>query len=269
MFLKGRTALITGAMGGIGLAIARALGAEGCHLVLNDLPETGDHESTCEKLAAELSVDVSYDPADLSDRAQVEQLASRAAGRSGAVDVLVNNAVKRHYHSLSEFPPEEWDYALRVNLTAPFDLCRLTLAAMRARGWGRIVNISSVLGLGGKSGRVDYVTTKTALLGLTRSVAAETLTDPQVTCNAICPGSVLTPFIRDRIQGLADERNLTWDEMAVRYRAELNQAADFISPEQIGAAVLFLCRDEAASINGAAVPVDGGLSGAFMQGPGS
>ena len=264
-----RTALITGALGGIGFAIARDLGKAGCDLMLNDIGDTDAHARRCQELAAELGVTVRFNGADLADRAQVEGLAAATVDALGPIDILVNNAVKRHYHGITEFPLEAWDYAIRVNLTTPFELCRLTLGGMKARGWGRIINLSSLLGLAGRSGRVDYITTKTALIGLTRAVAAETVEYPNVTCNAICPGSVLTPFIKTRIQGMADERGIGFDEMAKLYRRDLNQIADFITPEQIASAIGYLCSDAARSITGTVVPIDGGVSATYLQGPAS
>jgi len=254
-------------MGGIGGAIAEALAREGCRLMLNDIGDAGNHKAQCATLAKQLGVDVQFHGADLSERSQVEQLVHDTQVRLGPIDILVNNAVKRHYHSITEFPPDAWDYAMAVNITAPFDLTRLALGSMQARGYGRIINISSMLGIGARAGRADYVTGKTALLGLTRATAAETLRDANVTCNAILPGSVLTPIIEKRIQGLADERDISWDDMAVRYRANLNQAGDFIQPAQIASAIAYLCSDAARAITGTSVPIDAGVSAAFTQGP--
>ncbi|MFN0305922.1 MAG: SDR family oxidoreductase [Burkholderiales bacterium] len=262
-----RIALITGALGGIGVAIARALGEAGCDLMLNDIGDTDAHARRCRDLAAELGVKVYFNGADLSDRAQVERLVAATVETLGPIDILINNAVKRHYHSITDLPLAEWDYAVRVNLTTPFELCRLTLGGMKARGWGRIINLSSLLGLAGKAGRVDYIATKTALIGLTRAVAAETVEYSNVTCNAICPGSVLTPFIKTRIQGLADERGISFDAMAKLYRQDLNQVADFITPEQIASAIGYLCSDAARGITGINVPIDGGVSATYLQGP--
>jgi 3-hydroxybutyrate dehydrogenase len=259
--------LITGAMGGIGSAIAEALGREGCRLMLNDIGDTEAHAARCAALADTLGTEVRFHGADLSERDQVAQLIRDTQAELGPVDILVNNAVKRHYHTICEFPLEEWDYAMAINVTAPFHLTQLVLAGMQARGFGRIINISSMLGMGARAGRADYVTGKTALLGLTRATAAETVRDANVTCNAILPGSVLTPIIEKRIQGLADERGITWDEMAERYRANLNQAGDFIQPAQIASVIAYLCSDVARAVTGTSIPIDAGVSAAFTQGP--
>ncbi|SRR5690606_8006341 len=263
--MKRRTALVTGSTRGIGEAIARALAAEGCNIMLNGLGEPDEIERLRTEIEATAGVEVRYHGADLSRRPETEDLVRSTHDAFGSVDILVNNAVIRHYRSIPEFDPAEWDYAMALNVTAPFDLCRLTLPLMREKGWGRIISMSSVLGLAGRAGRADYVTAKTALIGLTHALAAETLGDPDITANAVCPGSVLTPFIRDRIARLAQEKGLSWDEMSVRYRHDLGQQADFITPERIASLVTFLCRDEARDITGAAIPVDGGLSGAWMQ----
>lgn len=262
-----KVALITGAMGGIGGAIAEALGRQDCRLMLNDVGDASALEARCAALSEQLGLDVQFHGADLSDRAQVEQLVRDTAARLGPVDILVNNAVKRHYHTITEFPLDAWDYAMAVNVTAPFQLTQLVLGGMQTRGFGRIINISSMLGMGARAGRADYVTGKTALLGLTRATAAETLSDTNVTCNAILPGSVLTPIIEKRIQALADERGISWDDMATRYRANLNQAGDFIQPEQIASAIVYLCSDAARAITGTSMPIDAGVSAAFTQGP--
>lgn len=263
--MKDRTALITGSTRGIGEAIARALAAEGCNIMLNGLGDPAEIERLRADIEAVSGATVRYHGADLAKRTEIEDLVRATRDAFGSVDILVNNAVIRHYRQIPEFDPAEWDYAMTVNVTAPFDLCRLTLPLMRERGWGRIVSMSSVLGLAGRAGRADYVTAKTALIGLTHAIAAETLEDPQITANAICPGSVLTPFIRARIEKLANEKDLSWEEMSVRYRHDLGQQADFITPERIASLAVFLCRDEARDITGTAIPVDGGLSGTWMQ----
>ena len=265
--LAGRVALVTGSTTGIGLATAARLAAEGCDAVLTGLDPPEEGEALAVRLARETGRTVRHRRADLSLRAETEGLVAAVIDDFGRLDILVNNAVVRHYRALSDFEPSEWDRAMAVNVTAPFDLCRLALPAMRAGGWGRIVNVSSVLGLAGRSGRADYVTSKAAIAGLTRAVAAETLRDPAITCNAIHPGSVLTPFIWARIERLAEAEGLPFEAAAVRYRHDLGQHADFIAPERVAATIAFLCSDEAVDIHGVSLPIDGGLSATWMEPP--
>ena len=265
--LKGKTALVTGSIRGIGETTARSLAEQGCNVMLNGLGEPGEIETTRSRIEHDFGVNTKYHGADLAQRDQVVDLIATTQGVFGGLDILINNAVIRHYRNIVEFDPAEWDHALAVNLTAPFDLVRLALPGMIHNGWGRIVNMSSILGLSGRSGRVDYITTKTALIGLTRAVAAETLSYPGITCNAICPGSVLTPFIQQRIQGLADERGVPWDEMAVAYRRDLGIHTDFIEPSRIAATIMYLCSEAAKDINGIALPIDGGLSNTWSASP--
>jgi 3-hydroxybutyrate dehydrogenase len=262
-----RTALITGSTTGIGLATARALASRGFMIMLNGLGDADEIEEIRASLGRAHGVEVRFHGADLARRDEVVSLFEETAQSLGGPEIIVNNAVTRFYAEIPDLDPRDWDRAIAVNLTAPFDLCRLALPVMRATGWGRIVNMSSVMGLAGRSGRAEYVTTKTGLIGLTRAIAAETLRDPHITCNAICPGSVLTPFIRERISRMAAERSLTWDEMSVAYRKELGQQGDFIAPERIAALVAFLCGDDAVDITGIEIPVDAGLSGTWMEPP--
>lgn len=262
-----RTALVTGSTTGIGLAIARALAARGFRIMLNGLGDADEIEEIRASLARDHGVEARFHGADLARRDEVVALFEETARNLGGPEIVINNAVTRNYAEIPDLDPADWDRAIAVNLTAPFDLCRLALPVMRAAGWGRIVNMSSVMGLAGRSGRAEYVTTKTGLIGLTRAVAAETLRDPQITCNAICPGSVLTPFIRERIARIAAERGLSWEGMSLVYRKELGQQGDFIAPERIAALVAFLCGDEAVDITGVEIPVDAGLSGTWMEPP--
>jgi 3-hydroxybutyrate dehydrogenase len=265
--LKGKTALVTGSVRGIGETTARALAEQGCNIMLNGLGEPDEIEATRRRIENDFGVTAKYDGADLAHRDQVEDLVKSTQDAFGGLDILINNAVIRYYRKIVDFDPAAWDHALAVNLTAPFDLVRLALPGMIQSEWGRIVSMSSVLGLSGRSGRVDYTTTKTALLGLTRAIAAETLQYPNITCNAICPGSVLTPFIRARIQGIADERGVSWDEMAVEYRRDLGQHTDFIAPERVSATIVYLCSDIARDINGVGIPIDSGLSNTWSESP--
>ena len=265
--LKGKTALVTGSVIGIGNATARALAAEGCNIMMCGLGTPEDIEASRAAIAVDFGVEVKYHDADLADRTQTEDLAKSTEDQFGSLDILVNNAVIRYYDNIVDFDPQNWDHALAVNVTAPFDLTRMALSGMRDNGWGRIVNISSIMGLAARSGRVDYITSKTAIIGLTRSTAAEILRDPNITCNAIAPGSVLSDFIKVRIEKMAEERQTTFEDMAKRYKKDIGQIADFIEPAQIADAIVYLCRDESRHINGTVLPVDGGIAATWIENP--
>jgi 3-hydroxybutyrate dehydrogenase len=177
--------------------------------------------------------------------------------RFGAVDVLVNSAVVRHFAPIESFDPAGWDDSIAVNLTAAFHAIRFCLPGMKRKRWGRIVNLSSYYGWRGAENRIDYVTTKTALIGMTRAVAIETAR-AGVTCNAICPGTVLTPAIEGRIAGIARVRGEPVEEVARAYAAERNPMGRFVAMENIGALLAFLCGPAGDDITGTVLPVDGG-----------
>lgn len=255
--LKGKCALVTGSVAGLGYAIAEALARSGANVVVNGLCDPAEGQAAAARLAAEHGVEAVFDPADLGDRAAVERMAGNSAARFGAVDIVVNNAVVRHFSAIEAFEPDDWQNSLNVNLTAPFLLARATLPAMKQRGWGRIVNISSVFGWRGAADRIDYVTTKTALIGMTRAIAVETARTG-VTCNAVCPGSVPTPAIMARIERIAQEQGRPVDEVAREYAAERNPTGRFVPMGRVGDLVTFLCSPAGDDITGAALPIDGG-----------
>ena len=172
MMLKGKTALVTGSVIGIGNAAARAFAAQGCNIMLNGLGEPDDIEKVRASIEREYGVTVKYHGADLAERGQTEDLAKSTQDQFGSLDILVNNAVIRYYDDIVDFDPKNWDHAMAVNVTAPFDLTRCALPGMRKNGWGRIVNMSSIMGLAARSGRADYITSKTAIIGITRATAA-------------------------------------------------------------------------------------------------
>jgi 3-hydroxybutyrate dehydrogenase len=254
--LAGKSALITGSLGGIGFATARALAALGCNIMLNGFGDPATIEARVDELEG-LGVHAEYHGADLRQPQQIATLVRAATQVFGALDILVNNAVVRYFGAVENFAPEHWDEALAVNLSAPFHTIRLALPGMKAKGWGRIVNMASVYGTFATVERVDYITTKTALIGLTRAVALE-CARTGITCNAICPGVVLTPAIEQRLQNEMQRDGSTPQSAEENFLAARQPSRRFVDDTNIAELIAFLCGPYSADINGAALPVDGG-----------
>ena len=255
MALQGRTALVTGATGGIGEAFARALAAEGCNIVFNGLGEP----AAIEKLRADSAksgTEVIYHPADIGNTAELEAMVAAALKRFGVIDILINNAVTRHYAPVEAFPVDKWDRALAVNLSAAFHTIRLALPAMKAQNWGRIINMASIHATKLVKDRIDYMTTKAAIVGLTRAVALECAATG-VTCNAISPGWVLTPHAEGQIARQMAEKKQTREQAVADLVGVRQPSRRPIMPAEVAALAVFLCSDAAANISGGAVPIDG------------
>lgn len=257
--LKGRCALITGSTQGLGYAMAERLAAEGCNIVLNGFGDAPEIEAKRQRLEREHGVRAIHHGADLADPDQVTALVETAKGTFDAVDVLINNAVIRHFAPVEEFEPADWDRALAVNLSAAFHTIRLTLAGMRQRNFGRIINMSSIYGQRATVNRVDYVATKTALIGLTRAVALEAASQ-NITCNAICPGLAPTPNIEGRLAATMEEHGLTRESAVERFMATRQPSRRFVTMESVAALAAFLCGPGGADFTGAVIPIDGGWS---------
>lgn len=253
----GRCALVTGSVAGLGYALAEGLAGSGANIVLNGLCDAAQGQAAAVRLAETHGVEAAFDPADLSRLDQIEAMIARATDRFGGVDIVVNNAVVRHFSPIEAFAPADWDQSIAVNLTAAFHTARLTLPGMKARGWGRIVNLSSYYGFRGAENRIDYVTTKTALIGMTRAIAIETA-GTGVTCNALCPGSVLTPAIEARIAGLAEQSGEPVAEVARRYASDRSPMGRFVDTGKLAATLAFLCGPAGDDITGTTLPVDCG-----------
>jgi 3-hydroxybutyrate dehydrogenase len=241
--LAGKRALVTGSTQGLGLAVARRLAAAGCDIVLHGLGTP-----------PELGVRCEYSPADLRNPSAIEEMMAL-----GPIDILVNNAVVRHVAAIESMPQDDWDQDLAVNLSAAFHTIRLALPGMKSRNWGRIVNVSSIYGLVGATNRVGYVTTKTALLGLTRAVALETA-GYDITCNAVCPGTSATPVHEASLETLRQTQSLERDEAERLLLAGKQPTGRLISPDGVAELVALLCSPESRDITGAAIPIDGGWS---------
>lgn len=257
MSLQGRTALVTGSTGGIGLAFASAFAQAGCNVVFNGFAD----ERTIDEIRRSLETSapgVLYHSADVGKPDDIAALIDAAHARFGSIDILVNNAVTRHFAPVEAFPVDKWDRALAVNLSAAFHTIRLALPGMKQRNWGRIINMASIHATNVVRDRVDYVTTKHAIVGLTRAVALE-IAETAVTCNCLSPGLVLTPNCERQIATRVSA-GATRDE-AIKDMLQIRQPSRrMIMPAEVAQLGVFLCSDAAANINGADMPIDGAWS---------
>jgi 3-hydroxybutyrate dehydrogenase len=247
MFLSGKTALVTGSTSGIGLAIARALKAEGASVILNGFGDPGEIARLKDELGA------AYSDADLTRPEAIEAMMAEA----GPVDILVNNAGMQHVAPIDEFPPEKWDLILALNLSAAFHTIRLALPGMKGKGWGRILNTASAHSLVASPNKAPYVASKHAIAGLTKSVALEAARSG-VTVNCISPGYVWTSLVENQIPDTMRTRGLTREQVIDDVLLAAQPTKRFVTPEQVAALALFLCRDEASAITGANLSMDGG-----------
>lgn len=254
-----RTALVTGSTSGLGLDVALRLARAGFDIVIHgtDSPQAG--MAIAGDIERHGKVEAIYVRADFTEPGGAARLIDAAETRFGGIDILVNNAVTRNFFPVQDFPPDAWEKALAVNLSAPFHAVRLVLPRMLERDWGRIVNIGSIYSFIGAKGRIDYVTAKTALLGFTRAVALE-VAGTGVSCNAVCPGTLRTPQIEERIADIAARKGQTVEEATREYLLARQPSGRFISSRTVTDLIAFLCGPETADINGAALPVDAGWS---------
>jgi 3-hydroxybutyrate dehydrogenase len=255
--LNGKTALVTGSTSGIGLGIAHALAAEGANIVFNGFGDAGEINRLQADTAQQYGVQTSYHNADMSKPAEIEAMMRFAAEKFGAVDVLVNNAGIQHVANIEDFPVEKWDAIIAINLTSAFHTTRLALPSMKARNWGRIINIASAHGLVGSAQKSAYVAAKHGLVGFTKVTALETA-PTGITCNAICPGWVLTPLVQKQVDARAAQENISNDAAKKNLLAEKQPSGEFVAPEQLGALAVFMCSDAASQVRGVAWNMDGG-----------
>jgi 3-hydroxybutyrate dehydrogenase len=255
MFLEGKVALVTGSTSGIGLAIARALAGEGARLMINGFGPQEEIEEICAELGA------IHDGADLSDPAAIAAMMARCANELGGPDILVNNAGIQHVSPIGDFPPEKWDAVIAINLSAAFHTIRLAVPGMAARGWGRIINTASAHSFVASPNKSAYVAAKHGIAGLTKTVALETATSG-ITVNCISPGYVWTPLVEQQIPDTMKARNLTREQVMNDVLLAAQPTKRFVTPEEVAAMTLYLCREDARSITGANLSIDGGWTAA-------
>jgi 3-hydroxybutyrate dehydrogenase len=251
--LEGKTALVTGSTSGIGLGMAKELARQGARVMLNGF---GDVEAALAEVRP-LDPKVGYHGADMSKPAEIEDMVRRCEAEFGGVDILVNNAGIQHVANIEDFPPERWDAIIAINLSSAFHTMRAALPGMKARNWGRILNIASVHGLVASAQKSAYVAAKHGIVGLTKTAALECATTG-ITVNAICPGWVLTPLVQKQVDARAAKDGVDDEEAKRRLLAEKQPSLQFTTPEQLASLAVYLCSPGADNIRGVAWNVDGG-----------
>jgi 3-hydroxybutyrate dehydrogenase len=255
--LKGKSVVVTGSTSGIGLAIARAFASEGANLTINGFGDKAAIEKERAGLEKEFGVKATYSGADMTKPAEIAEMIRGTETAFGAVDVLVNNAGIQFVAKVEDFPIEKWDAVIATNLSAAFHTARVTLPGMKARKWGRIINIASAHGLVASAEKAAYVAAKHGIVGLTKVIAVEAANDG-ITCNAICPGWVLTPLVQQQIEARAKAAGKTVEQAKNELIAEKQPMLQFSTPENVGALAVFLAGDAAATITGSSYSIDGG-----------
>ena len=254
--LKGKVAIVTGSTSGIGLGIAKTLAGQGADIVLNGFGETGQIDAIRADIKREHGVRVHYDGADMSKSEAVRGMVAATIQELGRVDILVSNAGIQFTAPVEEFPIDKWDAILAINLSAAFHGIAAAVPRMRQQGWGRIVNVASAHGLVGSKHKAAYVAAKHGIVGLTKVVGLETA-GTGVTVNAVCPGWVLTPLVEKQIADMAAQKKISREEASAALLGEKQPSHTFVTPEQLGGTVAFLCSPAADQITGTAIPVDG------------
>jgi 3-hydroxybutyrate dehydrogenase len=257
MFLSGKTAIVTGSTSGIGLACARALAGEGARVVLNGFGEAGAIEAIRADLSAASGAAALYDDADMARPEQIAVLVERTVAETGSVDIVVSNAGIQHVAPIADFPTDQYDRVIAINMSAVWHMMRAAVPPMRAQGWGRIISTASAHSLVASPNKSAYVMAKHAVVGLTKTVALETA-QHGITVNAISPGYVWTPLVETQIPATMAARGMTREQVMENVLLAAQPTKAFVTPDQVAALAVFLCRDEAASITGANLSMDGG-----------
>ena len=255
--LKGKTAVVTGSTSGIGLGIAEGFAKEGVNLVLNGFGDAAEIEAIRAGLASKFGIKVTYDGADMSKPEQIEAMMKKAAADFGGVDILVNNAGIQHVCPVEDFPTAKWDAIIAINMSSAFHTTKMAVPYMKAKGWGRIINVASAHAMVASPFKSAYVASKHGIMGFTKTVALE-VAEKGVTCNAICPGYVLTPLVEKQIPDTAKARGMTEEQVKKDVLLAAQPTKQFVTTEQVAGTAIFLCSDSAASITGTNIMIEGG-----------
>ncbi len=255
--LKGKTAVVTGSTSGIGLGIAEGFAKEGVNLVLNGFGDAVEIETLRAGLASKFGIKVTYDGADMSKPEQIEAMMKKAAVDFGGVDILVNNAGIQHVCPVEDFPTAKWDAIIAINMSSTFHTTKMAVPYMKSKGWGRIINIASAHAMVASPFKSAYVASKHGVMGFTKTVALE-VAEKGITCNAICPGYVLTPLVEKQIPDTAKARGMTEEQVKKDVLLAAQPTKQFVTTAQVAGTAIFLCSDSAASITGTNIMVEGG-----------
>ena len=255
--LKGKTAVVTGSTSGIGLGIAEGFAKEGINLVLNGFGDAAEIETIRAGLATKFGIKVTYDGADMSKPEQIEAMMKKAAADFGGVDILVNNAGIQHVCPVEDFPTAKWDAIIAINMSSAFHTTKMAVPYMKSKGWGRIINVASAHAMVASPFKSAYVASKHGIMGFTKTVALE-VAEKGITCNAICPGYVLTPLVEKQIPDTAKARGMTEEQVKKDVLLAAQPTKQFVTTEQVAGTAIFLCSDSAASITGTNIMVEGG-----------
>ena len=255
--LQGRRAVVTGSNSGIGLGVAEELARAGADVVLNSFTDRAEDHQMAADMAARHGVAVRYIAADMADGAACRALIAAAVQAMGGCDILVNNAGIQHVAPVEDFPVDKWDRILAVNLSSAFHTTAAALPAMKARGWGRVVNIASAHGLTASPFKSAYIAAKHGVVGLSKTVALE-VAGLGITCNAICPGYVLTPLVEAQIPDQMKVHGMDRETVIREVMLQRQPSRQFATVAQIGGTVVYLCSPAADQVTGTTISVDGG-----------
>lgn len=250
-----KTVLITGSTSGIGLGIAKAFATQGHNIVFNGLEPNG--AEIAQQVADEFGIQHLFSPANMLQPDTIKAMIAEAEAKFGGIDILVNNAGIQFVSPIEDFPADKWNAIIGINLTAAFYTTQAVWKGMKARKWGRIINIASAHGLVASEFKSAYVASKHGIIGFTKTIALEGAPFG-ITANAICPGYVHTPIIDKQIADQMKTHNMSREEVIEKVMLDKQAVKEFIPVEAIAQSVLYIASDSATQMTGIALPIDGG-----------